>query len=103
MDFKTYITIGFWNIVIIAIISGIMMVVLSYVGCSYGRRRVVSKSPTVTFVGKRYYHDAHRGLFIRELKKHDVLSYKQGHGLICISEEDALKELEQQLDFKKAD
>jgi hypothetical protein len=38
-----------------------------------------------------YVHDAKRGLFIRDLKNKDVLTYKEAHGLLCLPEEDIKK------------
>jgi hypothetical protein len=50
---------------------------------------------------KIYIHDANRKLFIRDLKSNDVLTYKEGNGLICLPESD-LKKVVDQLSTDKA-
>lgn len=64
-------------IVILVIVLAILM------GCSHGRTYRI------------YIHDATRGLFIRDLKSKDVLTYKEGHGLICMPETDIRKLVDQ--------
>ena len=68
----------------------ILLLVLSLTGCAHGRK-CRTKSGCDLFQSKLYVHDAHRGLFIRDLKDKDVLTYKEGHGLICTSEKDFRK------------
>lgn len=58
-------------------------------GCSHGRTYRI------------YVHDASRGLFIRDLKNKDVLTYKEGHGLICMPETE-LRKLADQIATDKA-
>lgn len=47
-------------------------------GCSHGRKKEY----------RLYRYDADRGMFIRDLENKDVLSHEQGHGLLCLKEED---------------
>jgi len=85
MDFRPIIRLFFWHVVFIAI----LLIVLTLMSCSHGRTYRI------------YIHDAHRGLFIRDLKNKDVLSYKEGHGLLCMPEED-VKKLMEEVSTKKA-
>lgn len=64
--------------------GAIIIAALSFLqGCSHGREYRI------------YFHDANRGLFIRDLKDKDVLTYKEGHGLVCMPESDVRKMADQ--------
>lgn len=51
-------------------------------GCTHGREYRI------------YVHDADRGLFIRDLENKEVLSYREGHGLVCMPKRDVQKLVE---------
>ncbi len=69
-----------WHLIFFAILA---IVLFACSGCSHGREYRI------------YVHDAHRGLFIRDLKNKDVLTYKEGHGLICMPETEVRKVVDQ--------
>lgn len=72
-----------WLIANILIIAIIFIALAFCLGCSHGREYRI------------YIHDADRGLFIRDLKNKDVLTYREGHGLICMPETDVRKVVDQ--------
>lgn len=59
--------------------SAILMIAFSLLGCAHERAI------------RLWVHDADRGLFIRDLENKDVLTYGQGHGLICFDKKDMRK------------
>lgn len=76
---------AFYQIILIAI----LLIVLSLLsGCSHGGDHRKKHEYRV------YVHDAHRGLFIRDLKDKDVLTYEKAHGLVCFSKKDLTKMVE---------